>query len=61
MIEEKLGRPVELEPGGPGQFDVMLDDEVVATRAKGWQRFLGGGWPEPDDVVTTLRGRGVTG
>jgi len=49
-----------LEPGGPGQFDVMVGDEVVATRSKGWQRLLGGGWPDPEEVVRALEGRSAT-
>lgn len=56
-MEERLGDEVKLEPGGPGQFDVMRGDEVVATRSKGWQRFFGGGWPEVDDVLRALQGQ----
>ena len=48
---------IDLVPGNPGQFDVMVDGEQIATRAKGWQRFLGGGWPTPQDVADALRAR----
>ena len=45
-----------LREGSPAQFDVVLDGKVVATRSKKfWQRLLGGGWPEPDEVVAQLR------
>lgn len=48
---------IDLVPGSPGQFDVKVGDETIATRAKGWQRFLGGGWPTPQDVADALRAR----
>jgi len=43
-----------LVEGGPGQFDVFVDGEKIATRAKGWQRFFGGGWPDPAEVIATV-------
>lgn len=44
-----------MEPGKRGQFEVFLGDEVVAGREKGFlTRLLGGGWPDPEDVVATL-------
>lgn len=47
-----------LEPGSPGQLDVFADGELVAGRAtKGFIRFLGGGFPEPSEVVAGLRQR----
>lgn len=44
-------------PAGPGQFDVLLDGERIASRSKGWQRLLGGGWPEHQDVIEEIRRR----
>ena len=48
---------IELVPGNPGQFDVMMDGERIATRSKGWQRFLGGGWPTVEEVADAIRSR----
>ena len=31
-IEARGRGPVELQPGKPGQFDVMVDDRVVYSR-----------------------------
>lgn len=56
-IEDSTGLKVSLVQGGPGQFDVFVDGEKIATRAKGWQRFLGGGWPEAGEVVALLKAR----
>jgi predicted Rdx family selenoprotein len=47
---------IKLVPGTPGQFDVLMDGERIATRSKGWQRFFGGGWPSAQDVATAARG-----
>lgn len=42
-------------PGGRGQFDVEADGELVAGRGCGLlRRLLGGGWPDPDEVVAEL-------
>lgn len=43
-------------PGTPGQFDVLMDGERIATRSKGWQRFFGGGWPSAQEVAEAARG-----
>ena len=57
-IQDALGIDVELKAGGPGQLDVVVDGETVATREKGfWKRLLGGGFPEPGAVVAALRQR----
>jgi predicted Rdx family selenoprotein len=51
-----LGVPVNLEPGKPGQFEVLADGQVIAEkRSKGFLAFLGGGWPDPREVVAELR------
>ncbi|MCB1056570.1 MAG: Rdx family protein [Acidobacteria bacterium] len=50
--------PVSLRPGSPGQLDVFVDDEKVAGRATtGFLRFLGGGFPDPAEVIAALRER----
>jgi hypothetical protein len=38
-----------------GQYDVVADGQVVASRKRGFLRLLGGGWPTADDVVAGLR------
>ena len=44
------------------QFDVLVDDEVVATREGGLlRRLLTGGWPDPDEVVELVRARLAAG
>lgn len=44
--------------GAGGQFDVLLDGELIASREKGFlTRLFGGGWPEPDLVVEELKKR----
>ena len=51
-----MGIRPKLIGGEPGQFDVVVDGVVVATRSKKfWDRLLGGGWPEPSEVVAQLR------
>ena len=43
------------ERGRLGQFDVVVDDEVIAGRGGNMlQRALGGGWPDPEEVVAKL-------
>ncbi len=44
-----------IEPGASRQFDVLVDDKVIATRNKGWlKRMFGGGWPDVDEVAAKL-------
>ncbi|RMH22470.1 MAG: hypothetical protein D6696_03355 [Acidobacteria bacterium] len=55
-MKQALRADVTLEPGGPGQFDVLVGEHLVAGRATGfWQRLLGGGFPEPAAVIDRLR------
>ncbi len=45
-----------LKPGASGQFDVVADGKTVASREGNFlTRLVGGGWPDPDDVVRALR------
>lgn len=48
-----------LEVGSPGQFDVLVDGETVASRktASFLARLFGGGWPDPRGVVDAIRAR----
>jgi len=42
--------------GSPGQFDVLVDDNLIASRAGGLiNRLFGGGWPDPNAVVEAVR------
>lgn len=49
---------VRTQAGGLGQFDVVVDGEVVASRGGGvFQRLFGGGWPDPEAVVRAIEER----
>jgi hypothetical protein len=46
---------VRREHGGLGQFDVLVDGEVVASRGGSMlKRVLGGGWPDPEEVIAKI-------
>lgn len=46
---------VKRQPGKPGQFDVVVDGKVIASRGGSMmKRLLGGGWPDPDEVVEKI-------
>ena len=50
------GEDSDLQVGSPGQFDVLVDGEVIATRGGGFfARFFGGGWPEPVAVAQLVK------
>ena len=47
---------VDREPGRRGQFDVLVDDEVVVSRKGGLlARLTGRPWPSTDRVVAAVR------
>jgi hypothetical protein len=47
---------VGLTVGRAGQFDVVVDSVVVASREGGFlKRLVGGGWPCAETVIATLR------
>jgi hypothetical protein len=51
-----------LEVGRPGQFDILVDGEIVATRSSSiLARLFGGGWPDPRRVVDAIRARTAAG
>ncbi len=55
-IQEQLDIVAVLEVGEGGQFDVLADGKVIASRGGNvFARVLGGGWPKPDEVVAALR------
>jgi hypothetical protein len=48
--------PVELVPGGWGQFDVVVDGRVVISRKGGLiAKFVGRPWPSPEEVLKAVR------
>lgn len=55
---DRLGWKVELQRGSSGQFDVVADGELVATKTGSFlTKLLGGGWPEASEVVEALRAK----
>ena len=56
MIQETLGLPVELEKGGQGQFEVIVNGRTVASRKGGLlAKLLNRPWPSGGDVVAAVR------
>ena len=55
LIKKRLGIDAVLTPGNTGQFDVVVDDERIATRGGNWfTRSFGAGYPDLDSVVDLL-------
>ena len=54
---EATGEEVSVDVGKTGQFDVVVDGQVVAQRTGGFftKAFLNGGWPTSEDVVAERR------
>jgi hypothetical protein len=49
---------VTLEAGNSGQFDVLADGELIATRDSGLlMKLLRAGWPNEADVVAKIKAR----
>ncbi|MEE8368144.1 MAG: hypothetical protein V3S30_07480 [Thermoanaerobaculia bacterium] len=45
-------------PGGNGQYDVVVDGEVIASRQPSvLKRLLGGGWPDNETILTDIQRR----
>ena len=58
LIQERLGLQAAMTPGKIGQYDVLLDGEVIASRERGLlKRLLGGGWPDPEAIVDEIQRR----
>ncbi|MGZ3448488.1 MAG: hypothetical protein ACXWUG_14745 [Polyangiales bacterium] len=56
-MKEELDQDVDLQVGGRGQFDVLVDDEVVASKLSVglFQRLLGAdGFPEIEATVNAV-------
>jgi selenoprotein W-related protein len=57
-LRERFGATVRIEEGRLGQFDVLLDGEVVATKGRAfWQRWLKHGAPPRDEVLAAIERR----
>jgi hypothetical protein len=55
-----VGLKVETMVGGSGQFDVLVNGELVASKQKSGlmaKLFGGGGWPDEGTVVEEIRKR----
>ena len=49
---------VKKQPGKLGQFDVVVDGEVVASRGGSMlKKVFGGGWPDPDEVIAKIEAK----
>jgi predicted Rdx family selenoprotein len=58
LIQERLGLTTTMTPGRSGQYEVLVDGEVIAARAPGfWQRLLGGGWPDHEAILSDVQRR----
>ena len=58
MIKDRLDIEVPLIEGKTGQFDVIVDGEVIASRDGGFfNKLFRKGWPAPEDVVHVLEQR----
>jgi hypothetical protein len=56
LIRDQLGVPVELAKGTHGQFDVMVNGQVVVTRKGGLlAKLMSKPWPPGDEVVAAVR------
>jgi hypothetical protein len=47
---------VKTQVGSLGQFDVVVDGQVIASRGGSnlLKRLLGGGFPDPEEVLAKL-------
>ena len=58
MIKDRLDIEVPLIEGKTGQFDVIVDGEVIASRDGGFfNKLFRKGWPAAEDVVHALEQR----
>ena len=47
-----------MTPGRSGQYDVIVDGEVIASRERGFlKRLLGGGWPDDEIILRDIQWR----
>jgi hypothetical protein len=60
VLKERLGIDVHLEPtGNSGQFDVVVNGKVIASRGGNplSRILLGAGFPDTEEIVALLEGR----
>jgi len=54
-LRERFGAEVEVEEGKFGQFDVLLDGEVVASKGQTfWRRMLTHGAPSQSEILAAI-------
>ena len=53
-LEERYGAAVSVEEGAFGQFDVLLDGELVASKGGFWKRKLVHGAPPRERVLEAI-------
>jgi selT/selW/selH-like putative selenoprotein len=53
-LRQRLGAQVIVEEGGFGQFDVLLDGVVVASKGGFWKRMLIHGAPPHATILETI-------
>jgi hypothetical protein len=47
-----------MTPGRSGQYEVLVDGEVIAAREGGFlKRLLGGGWPDNEAILSDMQRR----
>jgi hypothetical protein len=55
LIKERLELDAELVVGRKGQFDVVADGDLIASRGGNWfTRQFGAGYPDFDEVVALV-------
>ncbi len=54
-LRERFGASVEVEEGKFGQFDVLLDGRVIASRGESvWRRWFTHGAPEDAEIFEAV-------
>jgi hypothetical protein len=60
VIRERLGVPVELVKGEFGQFEVLVNGRMVASRKGGLiAKLVNRPWPDEEDVIAAIRSAGT--
>ena len=53
-LRERFDAEVEIEEGKLGQFDVLLDGELVASKGGFWGRMLKHGAPPQPEIMASI-------
>jgi selT/selW/selH-like putative selenoprotein len=53
-LRERFGGRAIVEEGGFGQFDVLLDNELVASKGGRWKRMLTHGAPAQTRILEAI-------